>query len=173
MERHDMLCDKVLPDVVLKCVLSQLARIGQFMGKLSWSLGGALVGVVLAGCMPSPHYEYYVPAIRGVVMRDGRPLSGVRVSVSSAVAEGVQAVHTSPDGHFSTGAVRVMRLLERKSSDVQMKQFAVHLEVEGRQYSGFWTVAQNAPEALGLRCDLSHPVEAFGLRQYCVATSTV
>lgn len=144
--------------------------IGPFMGKWSRNMGGALAGVLLAGCMPSPHYEYYVPAIQGVVLRDGQPLSGVRVRVSSAASEGVQAVQTSREGHFSTGAVRVMRLLERKSSDIPMKQYAVHLEVDGRRYAGFWTVALKAPQTLQLRCDLSHPVQAFGLRQYCVAS---
>lgn len=127
--------------------------------------------LLLLGCYPRPHEFTRVPAITGVLVNAGKPLTGVSVYV---------AQNRGDDGNYcrdmrpvattdSNGNFQIDPVIERHvfASLLNPPQFilqetSICFEVAAKQYLGMTVVASTFhPKRFAAACDLAAPTHAY------------
>jgi len=126
-----------------------------------------LAPMLLCGCVPFPNQHLFAPAVSGVVMRDGKPLSGAEISVSAQFARDVRVATTDREGRFTTEAIREWRMTAMLIGD-PLFGYTVQIGADGTTYRGYSLVGMgSAPSDVRLKCDVAKPVLLARTQVYC------
>jgi len=137
-----------------------------------WRLALACLPLgAVVGCVPFPNVHYFAPAVSGVVMADGAPVSGARVSVGALFSSEHQVAVTDSQGHFSTAPIRKLELTAMLIGD-PLYGFSIDFIKGERIYGGY---SENsigyAPNSIELVCDLERPLVRGARTSFCTAAS--
>ncbi len=129
----------------------------QFGIQTRWTLAVALGSALLSGCVPVPSFHYFAPAVSGTVLRQGLPVAGAQVVVSSRHGQERQIGFTDDEGHFALQPLREFQLTTPVMGDPTYA-FRVEIAVGGQDYRGYSEGrVGDAPSALKIECDLARP----------------
>src|SRR5688572_23575597 len=119
----------------------------------------SLLVVLLGGCVPFPHVARYSPAISGVVVKDGTPVAGVEIRVSSRLTKETHASVTDATGHFSVAPLRKFRALMWLGDP--FVDYTVEINHNKQTHGGYSGVGMGVSAArLIVTCNLSQPTES-------------
>jgi hypothetical protein len=131
----------------------------------------ALIALI-SGCMllPIPRFDYYAPAISGVITRNEVPIENAQIQVSTKYGDLESKITTTrPDGHFSTESIRKFSPVTVVLGDFS-SVYSLQIIVDGKIYNGYLGAMSNgSSKELKLRCELSHPsdLKHFSEQVYC------
>jgi hypothetical protein len=125
------------------------------MLKLTQVTALLVLAMLMSGCAPIPNVYRYAPAVSGSIIKDGIPVAGVQVHVSSPyVAKGKAAISGS-DGRFATESIRKFHFIKGLLGDPSLR-YSVKIMFDGETYEGYSEQRLGyAPKTLELKCDLS------------------
>lgn len=137
---------------------------------LCWT-ANCVVALLLLGCYPRPHDFTRMPAITGVLVSAGKPVTGVNVYA---------AQNQGNDGNYcrdmrlvattdSNGAFQVGPIIERhffasliNPPELVFQQTSICFEVSTKQYLGLTVVSSTfRPNRFAAACDLVGPTQTY------------
>ena len=134
---------------------------------MHYRLSIALIACGITGCMPWPHYRYYAPAVEGVVMSNGQPVSNADVKVVAQFSEEQRAAVTDSNGRFHTKPIKELQFFASLLGD-PLFGYKVSIAHAAQQYEGFGEAHVGyPPKELQVTCDLSRAVRKQKTEQYC------
>jgi hypothetical protein len=135
------------------------------------TLAVSLLATMVSGCLPIPNIHYFAPEVSGVVIQDGHPAEGAEVRVAGQFSSDAQSGSASRDGRFSVKPIREFRFTALLVGD-PLYSYTVQLVVGGKRYDGYQGFGMgDAPRALSLVCDLSHPIALGNKQVYCATVN--
>jgi hypothetical protein len=126
----------------------------------------AIVAVMLAGCVPFPHFDYYAPPTIGVVTQDGHPVVGAVLQMNSRSLQNTSTTRTNAAGEFAIAPIRVFHLTTFILGD-RVVTYELDIDVDGKEYLGYLDSEGNTDSKLILGCDLGTPVPRYRTNVYC------
>jgi len=145
----------------------------------------------LASCVPKPHVADLRPAVSGILLEDGEPVSGVELflgkfaGTNEPCTDVGEIVTVSPEGKFSWAPIQAYRLTDSLINAVATRGTLTVLCIRhpkiGVLIGVTLFVQENNPVSLRLLCDVAHPRSngtgtgphtasaMLGQAQYCVA----
>ncbi len=130
----------------------------------------AIASLLCSGCMPWPHRHYFAPEAEGVVLREGVPVVGAKVSLTAALVKEKSEGVTDNTGRFHLAALKEWEFIAYLLGD-PLYGYTLHIQAQDADYEGYSEyLVGYAPSRVGFTCDLSHPAGFFINKRplYCV-----
>jgi hypothetical protein len=132
--------------------------------KILCGTANCTAALLLLGCYPHPHDFTRVPAISGVLLNAGKPVTGVNVYVAQTRADDGNycrdmkpVTTTDSNGNFHVGPVIEHHLFASLLNPPQfiLQETSICFEIAAKQYLGMTVVASTYhPERFEAACDL-------------------
>jgi hypothetical protein len=115
--------------------------------------------LLLGGCLPIPHTDYYAPKINGVVTVDGVALSDSKVYLenprtASYCASDPLITRTNENGEFKIGPITGFNYIVMFYGDPYV-EWNLCVEHEGKMNKILHMYGRYSPEQLSVYCNLS------------------
>ncbi len=127
---------------------------------------------VLAACAPWPHYEQHTPAIYGMVMLNGQPVSGAEVTVSHIEAGGgyhaEKTAVTDAQGNFRIDAIREFDLFVFVAVGDRFYNTDITIKNGEKEYPGSLIQGGLGRDPVRFECELSAPIPGLKREQFCM-----
>ncbi len=127
--------------------------------------------LLLLGCYPSPHDFTRVPAITGVLVNAGKPLTGVTVYVAQNRGDDGNYCRdmrpmgtTDSNGNFQIGPVTERHFFASllNPPEFTLQETSICFEIAAKQYLGMTVVASSLhPKRFDAACDLAAPTQGY------------
>lgn len=127
----------------------------------------------LASCVPAPHLNYLRPAVKGIVLKDEKPIPGVELYLSKfpganqPCSDVGEVVPVSPDGSFSWTSVQERELTKSLLNPVAVRArltvLCIRHPVQGVLIGAMLFTKQNKLGAIRLICDVGRPNGNHGI----------
>jgi hypothetical protein len=126
-----------------------------------------LVAALVSGCMPFPHHEPYSPRVSGIVTREGYPIAGAQIRVSSRQTKAAHVGISDSTGRFEIAPLREFSWLifiGDRGTD-----YTLEITADDKAYKGYWGRGLGLPpKRLYIACELSHLNETTNSTTYCL-----
>ena len=146
----------------------------------------------LASCVPKPHVAHLRPAVSGILLEDGKPISGVELFLgkfpgnNQPCTDVGEVVPVSPEGTFSWASVQEHKLTDSLINPVAARGMLTVLCIrhpkKGVLIGVTMMTKQDKPVSLRLICDVARPHSGgtgpntasamLGQAQHCEASTT-
>ena len=139
----------------------------------------------LASCVPMPHVAHLRPAVSGIIVEDGKPISGAELFLgkfpgnNQPCTDVGEVVPVSPEGIFSWAPVQEHNLTDSLLNPVALRGKLTVLCIRHPKKGVLIGITiftkQDNPESLRLNCDVARPHTAGpmpGQAQHCEASTT-
>lgn len=146
----------------------------------------------LASCVPKPHVAYLRPAVSGIIVEDGKPISGVELFLGKFPGKNQpctdvgEVLPVSPEGLFSFAPVQEYKLTDSLINPVAVRGMVTVLCIrhpkKGVLVGVTMLMKQNNPVSLRLICEVARPRRGstgpntasamLGQAQYCETSTT-
>jgi hypothetical protein len=130
---------------------------------------GLLLSLLLAGCLPMPHFSRVVPNVIGTLTHNGTPIQGATIFVHRKYSANIyecltssENVQTDAVGHFSVSQLSDFHFFQGLIGD-PVSTWAICINYQGTLYTGWRNLDTGyAKDRIDLTCELADNIKICG-----------
>jgi len=126
----------------------------------------------LAACVPFPNRRFFSPEVSGTVARNGMPVAGAEVVLSTRLSKAVATARTDAAGQFKLGPLSELQFTKSFFGD-PIYGFTLKIKAAGEEERpGLAFQAMGyAPDTAHVACDLGLPLGQGKSARFCSIVS--